>query len=136
MVVGSLKLLRADPSWSCGDGKTPEESVWPHAKAFLPSGSFPRHHHGRGADFSEATLEEAQAGEVRLLHLGSELHLDWHDAPVEPFGHEVHLSDGRPPVPRHLVVPEEVDLEVGVADGRLDQRLDQRTEDARVGLPE
>lgn len=34
-VVRSLKLLRADPSWSYGDGKTPEESVWPHAKAFL-----------------------------------------------------------------------------------------------------
>ena len=34
-VVRSLKLLRADPSWSYGDGKSPEESVWPHAKAFL-----------------------------------------------------------------------------------------------------
>jgi hypothetical protein len=34
-VVRSLRLLRADPSWSYGDGKTPEESVWPHAKAFL-----------------------------------------------------------------------------------------------------
>ena len=34
-VVRSLKLLRADPSWSYGDGKTPGESVWPHAKAFL-----------------------------------------------------------------------------------------------------
>ena len=34
-VVRSLKLLRADPSWSYGDGKTSEESVWPHAKAFL-----------------------------------------------------------------------------------------------------
>ena len=27
--------MRADPSWSYGDGKTPEQSVWPHAKAFL-----------------------------------------------------------------------------------------------------
>lgn len=35
IVVRSLRLLRADPSWSYGDGKTPEESVWPHAKAFL-----------------------------------------------------------------------------------------------------
>jgi len=34
-VVRSLRLLRADPSWSYGEGKTPEESVWPHAKAFL-----------------------------------------------------------------------------------------------------
>ncbi len=34
-VVRSLRLLRADPSWSYGDGKSPEESVWPHAKAFL-----------------------------------------------------------------------------------------------------
>ena len=34
-VVRSLRLLRADPSWSYGDGKTPEELVWPHAKAFL-----------------------------------------------------------------------------------------------------
>jgi hypothetical protein len=35
VVVRSLRLLRADPSWSYGDGKTPGESVWPHAKAFL-----------------------------------------------------------------------------------------------------
>ncbi len=34
-VVRSLRLLRADPSWSYGDGTTPEQSVWPHAKAFL-----------------------------------------------------------------------------------------------------
>jgi len=34
-VVRSLRLLRADPSWSYGDGKTPGESVWSHAKAFL-----------------------------------------------------------------------------------------------------
>ncbi len=34
-VVRSLRLLRADPSWSYGDGKTAAESVWPHAKAFL-----------------------------------------------------------------------------------------------------
>jgi len=34
-VVRSLRLLRADPSWSYGDGKAPQESVWPHAKAFL-----------------------------------------------------------------------------------------------------
>jgi len=34
-VVRSLRLLRADPSWSYGDGKTPEQSLWPHAKAFL-----------------------------------------------------------------------------------------------------
>jgi hypothetical protein len=34
-VVRSLKLLRADPSWSYGEGKSPEESVWRHAKAFL-----------------------------------------------------------------------------------------------------
>jgi hypothetical protein len=34
-VIRSLRLLRADPSWSYGDGKTPGESVWPHAKAFL-----------------------------------------------------------------------------------------------------
>jgi hypothetical protein len=34
-VVRSLKLLRADPCWSYGDGKGPQESIWPHAKAFL-----------------------------------------------------------------------------------------------------
>jgi hypothetical protein len=34
-VVRSLRLLRADPSWSYGNGKTAAESVWPHAKAFL-----------------------------------------------------------------------------------------------------
>ncbi|HWR98895.1 MAG TPA: ISAs1 family transposase [Candidatus Methanoperedens sp.] len=34
-VVRSLRLLRADPSWSYGDGKGPQDSVWPHAKAFL-----------------------------------------------------------------------------------------------------
>lgn len=34
-VVRSLRLLRADPSWSYGDGKKPGESIWLHAKAFL-----------------------------------------------------------------------------------------------------
>ena len=34
-VVRSLRLLRADPSWSYGDGKEPHASIWPHAKAFL-----------------------------------------------------------------------------------------------------
>jgi hypothetical protein len=34
-VVRSIRLLRADPSWSYGDGKGPHESLWPHAKAFL-----------------------------------------------------------------------------------------------------
>jgi len=34
-VIRSLKVLRADPSWSYGDGKEPHESLWPHAKAFL-----------------------------------------------------------------------------------------------------
>jgi hypothetical protein len=34
-VVRSLRLLRADPSWSYGDGKGPAQSLWPHAKAFL-----------------------------------------------------------------------------------------------------
>jgi hypothetical protein len=34
-VVRSLRLLRADPSWSYGDGKKPQDSLWPHAKAFL-----------------------------------------------------------------------------------------------------
>ncbi len=34
-VVRSLRLLRADPSWSYGDGKGPDESLWPHARAFL-----------------------------------------------------------------------------------------------------
>ncbi len=34
-VVRSLRLLRADPSWSYGDGKSSEQSVWLHAKAFL-----------------------------------------------------------------------------------------------------
>jgi hypothetical protein len=30
-VVRSVRILRADPWWSYGDGKTPEQSVWPHA---------------------------------------------------------------------------------------------------------
>jgi hypothetical protein len=34
-VVRSLRLLTADPSWSYGDGKGPDQSVWPHAKTFL-----------------------------------------------------------------------------------------------------
>lgn len=34
-VVRSLKLLRADPSWSYGNGKGPQESIWPHARTFL-----------------------------------------------------------------------------------------------------
>jgi hypothetical protein len=34
-VVRSLRLVRADPSWSYGDAKRPHESLWPHAKAFL-----------------------------------------------------------------------------------------------------
>jgi len=34
-VVRSLRLIRADPSWSYGDGKGPAESIWPHAKTFL-----------------------------------------------------------------------------------------------------
>ena len=34
-VVRSLRLLRADPSWSYGDRKGPAQSLWPHAKAFL-----------------------------------------------------------------------------------------------------
>lgn len=34
-VVRSLRLLRADPSWSYGEDKGPAESTWPHAKAFL-----------------------------------------------------------------------------------------------------
>jgi hypothetical protein len=35
MVVRSLRLVRADPCWSYGEGKGPQQSVWPHAKAFL-----------------------------------------------------------------------------------------------------
>jgi hypothetical protein len=35
VVTRSLRLLRADPSWSYGDGKSPEESTWPHARTFL-----------------------------------------------------------------------------------------------------
>jgi hypothetical protein len=34
-VVRSMRLLRADPSWSYGDGRGPQESVWPHARIFL-----------------------------------------------------------------------------------------------------
>jgi hypothetical protein len=34
-VIRSLKLVRADPSWSYGEGKEPHASLWPHAKAFL-----------------------------------------------------------------------------------------------------
>jgi hypothetical protein len=34
-VTRTLTLLRVDPSWSYGDGKTPEESVWSHARTFL-----------------------------------------------------------------------------------------------------
>ncbi len=35
VVVRSLKLLTADPSWSYGDGKAPHQSLWPHARSFL-----------------------------------------------------------------------------------------------------
>lgn len=35
VVTRSLRLLRADPSWSYGDGKSPEESTWSHARTFL-----------------------------------------------------------------------------------------------------
>jgi hypothetical protein len=34
-VTRSLSLLAVDPSWSYGDGKTPEESLWRHARTFL-----------------------------------------------------------------------------------------------------
>ena len=35
VVVRTLALVRADPSWSYGDGKKPHESLWLHARAFL-----------------------------------------------------------------------------------------------------
>lgn len=35
IVTRSLRLLRADSSWSYGDGKSPDQSVWPHARTFL-----------------------------------------------------------------------------------------------------
>jgi hypothetical protein len=35
IVTRSIRLLRADPSWSYGEGKGPGESVWPHAGTFL-----------------------------------------------------------------------------------------------------
>jgi hypothetical protein len=34
-VTRTLTLLAADPSWSYGEGKGPEESVWRHARTFL-----------------------------------------------------------------------------------------------------
>ena len=34
-VTRTLTLLAVDPCWSYGDGKTPEESVWRHARTFL-----------------------------------------------------------------------------------------------------
>ena len=34
-VTRSLRLLRADPSWSYGEDKGPAESVWPHAGTFV-----------------------------------------------------------------------------------------------------
>jgi hypothetical protein len=34
-VVRSLRLLAADPSWSYGNGKGPQASIWPHARTFL-----------------------------------------------------------------------------------------------------
>ncbi len=34
-VTRTLTLLSVDPSWSFGEGKGPEESVWRHAKTFL-----------------------------------------------------------------------------------------------------
>jgi len=54
-VVRSLRLLRADPSWSYGDGKTPEESVWPHAKAFLAV-EYVRVHRGAVVERDERTF--------------------------------------------------------------------------------
>ncbi len=34
-VIRALRLLRADPSWAYGEGKTPSESLWTHARVFL-----------------------------------------------------------------------------------------------------
>jgi hypothetical protein len=35
IVTRSLRLVGADPSWSYGQGKSPEESIWAHARTFL-----------------------------------------------------------------------------------------------------
>jgi hypothetical protein len=35
IVTRSLRIVRADPSWSYGQGKSPEESIWAHARTFL-----------------------------------------------------------------------------------------------------
>jgi hypothetical protein len=42
-VTRTLSLLAADPTWSYGDGKGPEESVWRHAGTFLRIESVKRH---------------------------------------------------------------------------------------------
>ena len=42
-VTRTLSLLAADPTWSYGDGKGPEESVWRHAGTFLRVESVKRH---------------------------------------------------------------------------------------------
>jgi len=34
-VIRSLRMLAANPSWSYGNGKGPDESIWPHARTFL-----------------------------------------------------------------------------------------------------
>jgi hypothetical protein len=42
-VTRTLTLLAADPCWSYGDGKTPGESIWPHARTFLRVEYLKRH---------------------------------------------------------------------------------------------
>jgi hypothetical protein len=42
-VTRTLTLLGADPSWTYGEGKTPEESVWRHAGTFLRVEYLKRH---------------------------------------------------------------------------------------------
>jgi hypothetical protein len=44
-VIRSIRLLRADPSWSDGDGKGPADSLWLHARTILLV-QYVKVHHG------------------------------------------------------------------------------------------
>ena len=59
-VVRSLRLLAADPSWSYGNGKGPQDSIWPHAKTFL-SVEYVKVRHGAVVEREERMLVSSLA---------------------------------------------------------------------------
>jgi len=59
-VVRSLRLLAADPSWSYGNGKRPQASIWPHARTFL-SVEYVKIRHGEVIEREERMLVSSLA---------------------------------------------------------------------------